>query len=204
LTLLLGVALWHRVGPLSIEARAQRWLLGQPLIVAHHGGPGWGNLPWALAVLPGQPVEFIALLLVVAILCLLRRDWRALCFATASPLVAIGLTELVLKPLVHRTTLSAGTLSYPSGHTTAATAFAGVGLALAWRWGGQRLALWTFPLFAALPIATGLAVLVLRWHYVLDVPGAWGVGVGTVALGAALLLMDKPPPSIGGDTRLAR
>jgi membrane-associated phospholipid phosphatase len=197
-TLLLGLVLWHRVGPLSTEARAQRWLLGRPLIVAHHGGAGWGNLPWTLAVLPGQPAGFVALLLLAATLCLLRRDWRALVFATATPLVAVGLTERVLKPLVHRTTLTAGTLSYPSGHTAAATAFAAVGFVLAWRWGGQRIALWSFPLFAALPIATGVAVLVLRWHYVLDVPGGWGVGIAIAALGAALLLVGRQPRSVVG------
>ncbi len=50
------------------------------------------------------------------------RRYRAAILVAGSEIVASGLTEFVFKPVVGRTL--GGSLSYPSGHTTAAFALA--------------------------------------------------------------------------------
>jgi undecaprenyl-diphosphatase len=142
----------------------------------------------ALSLLGGS-TEMIALTAVLALACLAARRVAGAVLAVVGVLVAATLTELVLKPLVHRTIV--GDLTYPSGHTTGlfalATAIAvvvlGSGSGKPWR--AARVA----AVIAAVVVAcaVGFAVIGLHYHYFTDTIGGAAVGAGTV-LGVAFLL----------------
>jgi membrane-associated phospholipid phosphatase len=109
--------------------------------------------------------------------------------AVVGVLVAAMLTELVLKPLVHRTIV--GDLTYPSGHTTGLFALATVVavVVLGSGSGGPPRAARVAVVIAAVVVAcaVGFAVIGLYYHYFTDTIGGAAVGTGTV-LGVAFLL----------------
>jgi membrane-associated phospholipid phosphatase len=128
----------------------------------------------------------------IVIACLLTSRLNGAVLAAAAVPVAVGLDEGLLKPLVHRTYL--GTLTYPSGHTTAMFALAATVTVL--------LLVPPQPAYAGvlrvlipasvcvLACVVAIAVIALRWHYFTDTVAGAAVGVGTVC-GLALIL-DLP------------
>ena len=104
--------------------------------VAHQTQPGWldnavddtirlaryqhGN-PLSLVAGLGAPITATVIAVIIAAACLLTRRYRG-AFLVASAVPAVGLAEIVLKPVIHRTI--AGFLSYPSGHTMGAFSLA--------------------------------------------------------------------------------
>jgi len=124
--------------------------------------------------------------------CLAARRVGGAVLAAGGVALASALTELVLKPLVHRTV--GDSLTYPSGHTTgvfALTAAIAVVL-LAPRSGRPRPALRIAVVAGAVVIAcaVGLAMIGLQFHYFTDTIAGAAVGTGVV-LGLAFLL-DLP------------
>lgn len=129
-----------------------------------------------------EPILTLVLLAAVVIFAALVRLWSLVALAVIGPVVALGMTELVLKPLVHRTIgkdivpndpyPGFGT-AFPSGHETGVMAVVLV-LALVLhrsplpkRWrvtGWVVLALWT--VVAALGLVRGF------YHYATDTVGA--------------------------------
>jgi membrane-associated phospholipid phosphatase len=163
--------------------RVDSWIDGR--LDAHLGGhPRLADVNYL-----GDP-RYVVLICAVAVAALLlfRRYRGALLVAIAVPLAG-GLTDYILKPLVDRTNY--GALTYPSGHTTAATAMAvaavvvltGPGrpaLPAAGRW------LLAAALLAVIPaIAVGLVI--AHFHFFSDTVGGAGVGIAVV-LGTALAL----------------
>src|SRR5258707_12028631 len=69
---------------------------------------------------PGTTIPAVVLSVVIAVACLLTGRIRGAVLAIAAVPVAVGLCEVLIKPLVHRTYI--GQVVYPSGHT--ATIFA--------------------------------------------------------------------------------
>jgi membrane-associated phospholipid phosphatase len=146
----------------------------------------------------GDPVRGAEIALALFLLCLAARRWRgALLVAVAVP-VAVGLTELLLKPLVHRTL--AGNLEFPSGHATSAFTLATCCAVLLarplrpWLPRAVRAAAALIALLLAASVA--VAVVVLGFHYVTDTVGGAAVGIGTVL--ATALVLDRYAPRPGG------
>jgi membrane-associated phospholipid phosphatase len=81
----------------------------------------WGQL--ALVVdWTAEPVGAAVVLAVLVIVFLRKGNWRGAVLAVAGPAAAVAVTT-GMKPLVGRT-INDGFLSFPSGHTATATAFA--------------------------------------------------------------------------------
>jgi undecaprenyl-diphosphatase len=135
---------------------------------------GWANYGGSWQVLlPGT-------LIVLALSPVARRHWWLWCAVLAGS----GLVEDVFKVVVGRPRPSGLAPGFPSGHTTAATAFAVVLLYLAGQerlTGGARRAL---QVAAILQVAlVGWARIVLRAHWPSDVLG--GILLGTTCAAAA-------------------
>lgn len=142
------------------------------------------------------PAAAAGLALGLALLAWLRRDFRAAALCLLGPLLAVALTDSVLKPLVDRHHGPA--LAYPSGHATGAAAVAALLLVLFHRWRGWRLTAWLSPVALALPAVMGLALVRVGFHYPTDVIGGTAMGVATVVALAVLLGAERAtaPPDL--------
>ena len=133
------------------------------------------------------PITFLTGLLCYC--CIAMRRYRAALLLAAAEIGASALTEFALKPLVGRTL--GGSLSYPSGHTTAAFALAVAVVLLLASSPDTRMprSLRRVLSLVALGMATLVAFGMVAWHqhYLTDVIGGAAVGTG-VTLAAALLL----------------
>jgi len=115
----------------------------------------------------------------------LRRDPVAVGICVAGPLLAIGLTELVGKPLVDRHLHQ--TLAFPSGHATDAGVVAALALVLLFRWAGLGPLAVGMPFGVAVPLLVSVAVVGLGRHYATDAVAGVAVGVASVLSVAASL-----------------
>ena len=142
---------------------------------------------------PGGVIPAIAVSAAIAIGCLIARRPNGAVLAVAAVPVATGLDDALLKHLFHRTYL--GQLTFPSGHTTSATALTAtlaVLLLIPPQPAGTRKA--RVALIAAACVITAIvaaAVIGLRFHYFTDTVAGAAVGVGTVC--ALALLIDLAP-----------
>jgi hypothetical protein len=156
---------------------------------------------------PGTTIPAVVVSVVIAIACLLTGQIRGALLAIAAVPVAVGLCEVLIKPLVHRTYI--GQVVYPSGHT--ATIFALVAtitvLLLASPWSAVarplRLLILAVAYLGAVAVVVG--VIGVRFHYVTDTVAGAAVGTGT-GCGLALVLDLIPGvwPSRMGLSRLRR
>jgi len=144
----------------------------------------------SLASRLGSPAAVIVGSVVLSLLCLVARRPRAALFALVAAPAAGAVTELVLKPAVHRQQ-HVNALLFPSGHTTGAFALALTVFVLLLPHEQTRLvpALGRLVVgIAALAVASvvAVAVVALGWHYVTDAVGgvvtALAVVVGIAAL----------------------
>ena len=135
----------------------------------------------------GDPSTVVTLMVLLTLLCAVRRHWRAAALCVLGPSVAIVLTEYILKPLVGRHIGYA--LSFPSGHTTGAFAIAVTATVLVVEWRGLRNALRVALIALAIVLAAGVAAAVvgLGYHYATDAVGGFCVALGAV-LGVAVLI----------------
>jgi membrane-associated phospholipid phosphatase len=151
----------------------------------------------------GQVVAVLTVLLVLA--CLAARRVNAAALTLVSVIVAVGLTEFVLKPLVHETIR--GSLTYPSGHTTSLftlIAVAGVLMLNPPRQRprpGVRLLLMLGLVIVGCVVA--VALIGLQYHYFTDTVA--GAAWGTCVALTATFLFDMPGVRRRlGTTRLSR
>ena len=151
----------------------------------------------SLAARLGSPAAVVGASVVLALLCLVGRRPRAALFALLAAPAASAVTELVLKPAVHREQ-HVNSLLFPSGHTTGAFAVAMTVVVLVLPRDGTRL----LPAIARLVVAVAalavaavvaVAVVALGWHYVTDAIGGVVTAV-VVVLGLAAIL-DAVQPS---------
>jgi undecaprenyl-diphosphatase len=133
-----------------------------------------------------DPVSVVVGCAALAVLFLLARRRRAALLAVLGPALAAGVAEFVLKPLINRRINDS--LSFPSGHTTAAVSVAVV-IAVALlgpsrpRWpGALRYALAVVALLGAAAVATALVG--SGYHYSTDTLGGFCVAVGVVLTAA--------------------
>jgi membrane-associated phospholipid phosphatase len=135
----------------------------------------------------GQISAVLTAILVLG--CLLARRVNGAVLALVSVVVAAGLTEFVLKPLVHETIN--GSLTYPSGHTTSLFALIGVVGVLLLNPPRQRPRPGVRVLLMLCLVAIGCIVAValigLNYHYFTDTIAGAALG-GGVALAATFPL----------------
>jgi undecaprenyl-diphosphatase len=124
----------------------------------------------------GEPVGAGVVLLTLVIVFLRKGNRRAALLAVLGPGAAVVVTS-GLKPLVGRT-INDGFLSYPSGHTATATAFALVAVffVIGRREGGYWLL--SIPLLAAAVMAW--AQVLLNAHYPTDTFGGFCAALAVV------------------------
>ncbi|MFD7609906.1 phosphatase PAP2 family protein [Streptomyces sp. NPDC059828] len=152
-------------------------------------GPTWRHIALAVDFL-GEPVGAATLVVAAVTGCLLLRRPRVAVLLVAGAGMTVG-TATVLKPLVGRT-IHGENLSYPSGHTAFATAFAlVVALLVTGRLGLGRTAGTSIVLAAALVAgaAMGWAQVALGAHYPTDVLGGWCTALAVVP--ATAWLVDR-------------
>lgn len=173
----------------AVDSPVITWFRG------HQDLAGWLAFPGTLI-----PAALLSAAIVVACLLTGRRNGAVL--AAAAVPAATGLSEALLKPLVHRTYL--GQLTYPSGHTATIFALAATVTVLllapppteAPRAAQPPPATARTPrmLISAAACALGAVVIVavigLRFHDFTDTAAGAATGIGTVC-GLALLL-DRP------------
>lgn len=137
----------------------------------------------------GDPVAVAVIGGLLCLTCIRRRRFRAaLLVALAVPAAGVT-TELVLKPLIHRTYF--GGLALPSGHATGVFTIAALICVLLVNPArpGWSAALRAAVAVGALSVASAVcaAVLGARNHYPTDVLGGAAVATGVVILTALLL-----------------
>lgn len=118
-----------------------------------------------------------------------RGHGRLALLCLLSPVMALALTDWVLKPLFDRHMGTA--LAYPSGQTSVTCAVGTVLTLLAYRRGGLRRAL-VVAVLVLIPIVAGMLFLLdTRLHYPTDILGGTGLGIGLALLFAAWLTPDE-------------
>lgn len=171
---LLAVAVAHTRGPFGFEEPVLRWL-GPP-----SARGAWLDLAHLLAI----PAISAALVVAFALGYLRRAVLRVVVYAALGA-AALLISELVAKPLVHRTFDTE--LTFPSGHVTAVSATAlALWLAL-YPLLGTRARIVTFALGVGWTLLMSLAVVGAAWHTPVDAVGSMLLAVGIVTVGAALM-----------------
>ena len=157
---------------------------------------GWGlrhsdayPLIWAVTQLGGRGTILAVLAVLVGYLGWRRRTWRPL-FLVLLALAVLTVGVYALKHGVGRTAprfpgqffFHADGASFPSGHVANAVLMWGVARWLAVEYALPARAQWTFWwLSVAAPVATGLAMVSLNFHWITD--AVVGAAVGIVLLG---------------------
>jgi membrane-associated phospholipid phosphatase len=131
------------------------------------------HLASELVRLGSKPVLVVGVIIVFLVA--IFRDWVRAFACAAAPIIAVEVVEHIAKPMVGRE-IGSGSFTYPSG-TVAAIAALSTAVFLV----SPRLVRPFTALAGAMAVTgTGLAVLVLRWHYPTDVVGGVWVGSGSV------------------------
>jgi len=137
----------------------------------------------------GGPLPTTFLTVLLCYCCLAMRRYRAATLVAGSEIVASALTEYMFKPLVGR--MLGGSLSYPSGHTTAAFALAVPVVLILANPPGTRMPRSMRVVLSAttLGMASLVAIGMIAWHqhYLTDTLGGAAVAIG-VTLALALLI----------------
>jgi undecaprenyl-diphosphatase len=170
---------------------------------------GHGGLALWLAF-PGTTIPAVVLSVVIAVACLLTGRIRGALLAIAAVPVAVGLCEVLIKPLVHRTYI--GQAVYPSGHTATVFAVAATIAVLLLAPPRPVMARALRVLIVAVAYLAAVAVVVgviaVRFHYFTDTVAGAAVGTGAVC-GLALVLdlipaLRPSQPSRPSQTALSR
>ena len=158
----------------AVNAKVQATLGGHPALLA-------------VLVWPGGPVVVTAMAAAIVLACAARRRYREAAFMAISVPLAAAITELVLKPLIGRTSWGD---PFPSGHVTSVAALATALTVLLARTPTRvprplRLALACTAFLIAAAVALG--VIGANMHHFSDTVGGAAVGAGTVLLIALVL-----------------
>jgi membrane-associated phospholipid phosphatase len=138
---------------------------------------------------PGTTIPAVALSAALAIGCLLTGRRRGAVLAILAVPVTAGLTDGLVKPLVHRTYI--GQVVYPSGHTATIFALAATVTVLLLAPPRPamprplRVLILAVAYLACVAVVVG--VIAVRFHYFTDTVAGAAVGIGTVC-GLALVL----------------
>lgn len=176
----------------AVDAKVRASLGGHPLLLA-------------VVVWPGGPVPVTAMAAALVLACLMRRRYGEAALVAISVPLATAITELVLKPLIGRTSWGN---PFPSGHVTSVVALAAVLTVLLARTPARvprllRLVLACTAFLIAAAVAFG--VIGANMHHFTDTVGGAAVGTGTVLLAALILdLLSRRHPQHRGEVRRLR
>lgn len=150
-----------------------------------------------------EPALSLAVPSAVALWAVVARQWNVLALAAAGPLIALGLAELVGKPLVARrigpwvlqgSDFGALSGSYPSGHETALVSWLVLLVLLLMRTSvGQRTKMIGVGAAALWGLLGALGLTVNYYHYATDTIGA--IGLATSCLLGVALGIDRWLPA---------
>jgi membrane-associated phospholipid phosphatase len=165
-----------RPGPFDAGAASIAYrYVGQRSLLAH------------VLVSPTDTGILYAVLAIVFLFGLFTRSWAVAVLSVLGPGIAIAINEILLKPGFGRT-FPRGGLSYPSGHTVSAvsayTIALLVGLTLL-RTRRGRIIAWS--VYGVLIAMLTIGLVAMRYHYLTDIFGGYGLALGVVLPGAVLL-----------------
>ena len=179
ITVVLAWRLHGSVGPTTFDERITDRVVFQ---TAERGFEDRSGLHSIVSI--ASPEAIGIGLLVLAAIAWHRRDRRAAVVIIAGPVIAALLAELVLKPLVDRTS-PGGDYSFPSATATAFAAACTAAVLLVFRLKRG----WAMPalvLGGAAAAAMGMVVVALSWHYATDSLAGCATGCAVVLLLAAV------------------
>jgi membrane-associated phospholipid phosphatase len=176
----------------AIDAKVKAGLSGHPLLLA-------------VLVWPGAPIPVAAMAASLVLACVLRRRYGEAALVAISIPLATAITELVLKPLIGRTSWGN---PFPSGHVTSVVALAtAIAVLVVGTHARTPRLLRLVLVFTAFLIAAAVAVGVIgaNMHHFTDTVGGAAVGTGTVLLTALVLdvLIRRHSPH-GGEAQEPR
>jgi membrane-associated phospholipid phosphatase len=167
-----GVYVKHSPGPtlpdrIAFDVFPSEW--------QHHTLTYITDLGRPRVVVPGLAICFVLALF---------WDRRRAITCILGPAAAVGLTEYIAKPAVHR--MLGGSLSYPSGHMTAvATLTTMFVMSVKPRFRKAALVV-----AIVVDCAMAATLMLLRWHYLTDIAAGLAVSVGTILIIDAVLHID--------------
>jgi undecaprenyl-diphosphatase len=172
--LVLGAVFWHGTAPSAVDRAVAR-----PLTDYYGHGHAVAVLHWADLGSPGPTFVLAGLVLVLG---LARRRVRGTLLLLLALGIASGVTEYVLKPLVHRT--KDGVLAYPSGHSTGVftLAFVVAILLIGPRRSSTGAVVRVLAAVASVVMAVVVAAALVAsdFHYATDTVGGAGVALASV------------------------
>jgi membrane-associated phospholipid phosphatase len=140
-----------------------------------------------ILVSPSDGPTVYAVIALVLLFGLFARAWTVAALAVIGPGLAIAITEVLLKPAFGRT-FPRGGLSYPSGHTVSSVAALTVALMVGLTLLRTRRArLIAGAVYAVLVIMLTIGLVAMRYHYLTDIFGGYGMALGVVLPIAVLL-----------------
>ena len=137
-----------------------------------------------------SPLGFALLGTVGIVWSLRRRRWDLAAVGAIALPLTVPLVELVLKPLVGRT--SYGHFMYPSGHSSGAAASAMYLLVVIQQLATKETFRRSMLVLACFPVGEAFALTVLRSHWFTDTIGGIATGIGWIALTSALAMRVGP------------
>lgn len=135
-------------------------------------------------VSPTNPPVVYSLIAILVVVALVQRRWGAAMLAIGAPVVAVGLTEVVLKPAFDRRYY--GHLSYPSGHTVGTVSALTVALLLVLASTPLLVRVLAWLVWLALIAALTTGLVAMNYHYPTDALGGLCLALGVVLPGAIL------------------
>jgi membrane-associated phospholipid phosphatase len=133
-----------------------------------------------ILVSPSDGPVVYAVIAIVFCFGVFARSWTVAALAVLGPAIATILNEILLKPAFGRT-FPRGGLSYPSGHTVSSVATLTVALlvvlALLHTRRGRIIA---WAVYAVLVVVLTIGLVAMRYHYLTDIVGGYGMALGTV------------------------
>ena len=183
----IGIRVAHTTGPLKVDRLGSRVVDSRRVageLARHHLARLDSRRMFHRLVWLGSP-RFVGVAAVaLGLWRVARRDALGAALAVITPVLAGALTEFVAKPIIGRRLH--GGLAFPSGHVTAATALAGVAVAMAVRQWGHR-ATWVVVPAALVPLGVSAGVVRAGFHYVTDAIGGIAMGTAAVLLGVVIV-----------------
>jgi membrane-associated phospholipid phosphatase len=161
---------WHHDAPLRFELRIDHAITRLGINVRfYQAGTDLAS-----------PFTFSLIVAALALWAALRRSWRELAACAAAPLTVI-VVQAVLKPGINRTIGVHSSDSFPSGHSSATTAWVVLAILLVLPVFPDRVSRICLVTVGTITIAWSvLAVVALRWHYPVDAVAGVLTGLAVV------------------------